>query len=103
MKSPSKASEKVVTDFRTLASHAQELLSATASFSGENVTAAREKLTESLRDATDQIKEAQEFALEQGKLAAQSADAFVREKPWQSIAGAFIAGLLLGALSGGRR
>ena len=102
--SPGQASDKVISDFRSLAVHAQDLLRATASFSGDGVSAAREKLMESIKDAGDQIKEAQEFAMDQTRRAAQATDNFVHARPWQSIAAALLVGMLLGAVSaGGRR
>jgi ElaB/YqjD/DUF883 family membrane-anchored ribosome-binding protein len=101
--SPGKASDKVISDFRTLASHAQELLAATATYSGDGVNQAREKLMDSLKDVTEQMKEYQDYAFDQTKKAAEAADTFVHDRPWQSIAAAFLAGLFVGAISGGRR
>src|ERR1043166_2413013 len=101
---PGQARDKIVSDFRSLASHAQDLLQATASYSGDGVAAARERLLESLDEARDQLKEAQEYAIDQTRRAIKTADEVVHEKPWQSIAGAFLVGMLLGAISaGGRR
>jgi ElaB/YqjD/DUF883 family membrane-anchored ribosome-binding protein len=101
---PGQARDKIVSDFRSLATHAQDLLQATASYSGDNVAAAREKLLESLADAREQMKEAQDYAIDQTRRAMKLSDEFVHERPWQSIAGAFLVGMLLGAISaGGRR
>ncbi len=102
--SPAQARDNIVSDFRSLAAHAQELLTATASFSGEGVNQAREKLLASLQDAGAQLESARDYALDQSRRAAKVADEFVHEKPWQAIAGALLVGLLLGAISaGGRR
>ena len=101
---PGQAKDNIISDFRSLAAHAQELLQATASYSGEGVASAREKLLESLDDAREQFKEAQDYAFDQGRRAMKVADEFAHEKPWQAIAGAFLVGMLLGAVSaGGRR
>jgi len=43
---PGQARDKIISDFRSLATHAQDLLQATASYSGDGVTAARERLLE---------------------------------------------------------
>lgn len=96
--------DKIISDFRSLATHAQDLLQATASLSGDNVAAARERLLESLDQARKQLQQAQHYAIDQTRRAAEVTDAFVRARPWQSIAGAFVIGMLLGAISaGGRR
>ena len=100
---PGQARDKIVSDFRSLATHAQDLLQATASYSGDGVAAARERLLETLGDARDQMKGAQEYAIDQTRRAAKATDEFVHERPWQSIAGAFLVGMLLGAISAGRR
>ncbi len=100
---PGQARDKIVSDFRSLATHAQDLLQATASYSGDGVAAAREKLLDSLSDAREQLKEAQDYAMDQARRAMKSTDDFVHEKPWQSIAGAFLVGMLLGAISAGGR
>ncbi|HZP13199.1 MAG TPA: DUF883 family protein [Nevskiaceae bacterium] len=101
---PGQARDKILSDFKSLATHAQDLLHATASYSGDGVTAARERLLESLDEARDQLREAQEYAIDQTRRAMKVTDEFVHEKPWQSIAGAFLVGMLLGAISaGGRR
>jgi ElaB/YqjD/DUF883 family membrane-anchored ribosome-binding protein len=101
MADPIKARDKVISDFHSLAIHAQELLKATASASGDGVEQARERLLQSLRDAGDQFNEARNYAMDQTKRAMHATDSLVHEKPWQAIAAALLVGLFLGALSGG--
>jgi ElaB/YqjD/DUF883 family membrane-anchored ribosome-binding protein len=101
--SPGKARENLMSDFQSLATHAQDLLRATASASGEGVEQARARLLQSLRQAGDQMGEYRDYAMTEARRAMKATDDLVHEKPWQAIAGALLVGLMLGALSAGGR
>jgi ElaB/YqjD/DUF883 family membrane-anchored ribosome-binding protein len=104
METTSEAREKLVSDFRSLASHAEELMKATSSLSGDSIVAMREKLNDSLRTAKQQIWNMEAQTLDQARRALVSTDRYVHEKPWQAIGAALLVGLFLGAVgTGGRR
>ena len=89
------ASEKLVTDFRTLVSDAEELARATAAQTGEKITLLRSRVEEEAAAIKPRLERA-EAAVKQ---AAGRTDAYVRSNAW-AVAGAaagigLIAGLLL--------
>ncbi len=88
---------------RDLASHAEELLHNTAAISGEGIAALRNKLTESLRIAREQIGSAQSYAMDRGKQAVSATDSYVHEKPWQALAIAALFGVMIGFMSSSSR
>jgi ElaB/YqjD/DUF883 family membrane-anchored ribosome-binding protein len=91
--------EKIIADTKVLVADVEELLKATASLTGERVTAARVRLQAALIDAKDTI------ALN-ARHVAQATDSYVHEHPWKSVgvtAGAAAGiGLLVGLLIGRR-
>lgn len=105
MEATAEAREKLVSDFRMLATHAEELMKATSSLSGDTVVAMREKLNDSLRNAKQQLWNMEAQTLDQARKALVTTDRYVHEKPWQAIGAALLVGLFLGAFgsSGGRR
>ncbi len=96
------ARDKLVADFKALASDSEELLRATANQTGERVTAARARIEESLRATKDKISELQGDAVERARAAARATDELVHENPWQSVAIGAAVGFFLGWLSGRR-
>jgi len=92
--------EKLMEDLKVVAQDVEELLRATANQTGERVAAARARAEESLRSAKMRLSEAGDEAAAHARAAADAADDYVRDNPWQAIgiaAGvAFIIGLLLG-------
>lgn len=97
------AGDRLVEDFRTLAGHAEELMKATSSLSGESIVALRERLNDSLRSAKQQLWNVEAQALGQARQAIVTTDRYVHEKPWQAIGAALLVGLFLGAVGTGRR
>lgn len=90
------ARERFAADLQALSDHAQELLQATSTVSGESIAAAREQLQESLNLAGEHLTRLQNEAAERGRRVAEQADSYVHENPWQSIAIGMVAGLALG-------
>jgi ElaB/YqjD/DUF883 family membrane-anchored ribosome-binding protein len=92
-------SEKLVHDARILVTDVEELLKATATQSGEKVTAARARLQAGLDNAKETVSL-------QTRQAVQATDHFVHENPWKAAgisAGAAAGiGLLIGLLLGKR-
>ena len=90
--------EKLMEDLRVVVSDAEELLKATASQTGDRISAARAKASESLQVAKARLAEAQATVVEKVKVVAKSTDDYVHEKPWQSVGIAAAVGLVIGAL-----
>jgi ElaB/YqjD/DUF883 family membrane-anchored ribosome-binding protein len=87
---------KLGRDLRTLVADADELLKATADAPGEKIDAARARAARSLQGLRDRISAAERDVIDHTR----SADRYVHENPWRSIAMtggiAFLAGLLVG-------
>lgn len=90
--------EKLMDDLKVVIADAEELLKATASQTGERISAARAKAEESLRVARVRLADAQAALVERTKIAAKATDDYVHENPWKAVGIAAVAGLLLGAL-----
>jgi ElaB/YqjD/DUF883 family membrane-anchored ribosome-binding protein len=89
---------KLMEDLRTVFVDVEELLKATASQTGERITAARAKAEESLKVAKARLAEVQSVVAAQTKAAAKAADDYVRANPWQAVGISAAVGLILGML-----
>jgi ElaB/YqjD/DUF883 family membrane-anchored ribosome-binding protein len=87
--------EKLVTDVKVLATDIEELLKATASQTGETITATRARAEAALAHARDVVTV-------QGRQAAETTDQLVRQNPWKAAGIAATVGVLLGLLLGRR-
>lgn len=87
-------------DVRTLVKDAQALLTAAASLTGEKAEEVRNRGMRALDAALVRAQEAHASALVAGKEMAASADVYVKENPWRSIAAAAGVGLLVGVILG---
>ncbi len=96
------ARQKLTDDFKALYSDTEELLRATATQTGERVSAARARVEERLREARTTAAEMSDDLIARTKAAAESADRTVRAHPWESIAVAAGIGFLLGMLTARR-
>jgi ElaB/YqjD/DUF883 family membrane-anchored ribosome-binding protein len=94
------ATQKLVTDLKILAADAEELVKATAAQTGDRIVEARGKIQQSVADLKPRLAQAQAALTENAKMAANSADTMVRDKPWAAIGVAAGVGLLLGLLIG---
>jgi ElaB/YqjD/DUF883 family membrane-anchored ribosome-binding protein len=90
--------EKLAQDLRVVISDAEELLRATASQAGEKVSAARERIQESLRHAKLKLADVEEMLIDKGKLAARATDEYVHDHPWRAVGIAAGIGLIIGML-----
>ncbi|MGH7830756.1 MAG: DUF883 family protein [Candidatus Binatia bacterium] len=90
--------DKLVSDFKVLLGDAEELLKVTASQAGERVTAARQRIEQSLQDGKRTLAETEDFIADKSREAARAADAYVRENPWNAVGIAAGIGLVLGLL-----
>ncbi|WP_151448977.1 DUF883 family protein [Lacisediminimonas profundi] len=85
-------------DFGTLLRDAQDLFREATSATGAKADDLRARGMALLDEAGGKAKELQAAAIEAGKELADSADGYVRKNPWQAVAVAAGAGLLIGVL-----
>jgi ElaB/YqjD/DUF883 family membrane-anchored ribosome-binding protein len=99
---PHVSKEKLAQDLKIVIADAEELLRATASQAGEKVSAAREKIQESLRVAKVKLAEVEDLMIDRTKQAARATDEFVHDHPWKAVGIAAGVGLIIGLLIGRR-
>ena len=90
--------EKLIQDLQLVVTDAEELLRATAGQAGEKVSAARERIQDSLEAARARLVVAQEAALEKTREAARATDEYVNDNPWRAVGIAAGVGLVVGLL-----
>lgn len=88
------------TDVKTLVKDAQALLTAAAALTGEKAEELRARGMEMLDAAMGKAGQVQGQALVKGKELAHTADVYVKDNPWRTIAAAAGVGLLLGVILG---
>lgn len=90
--------DKLVADLKMVISDAEELLLATAAQAGEKASAARARITESLKVAKEKLAIAEDIALDKAKAAARATDDYVHENPWAAVGIGAAVGLVVGML-----
>jgi ElaB/YqjD/DUF883 family membrane-anchored ribosome-binding protein len=90
--------DKLVSDLKTLIGDAEELLKATTNQAGEKVTAARQKIEQSLIEGKKALADAEKIVIKKSKEYADVADDYVHENPWSAVGVAAGVGLILGLL-----
>lgn len=90
--------EKVANSLRELMAGTEELLRSTASYTGEEVERARQRLKGQLENARNLAGSWESTAAERYRYVADATDEYVHENTWKSIGIAALAGLLVGAL-----
>lgn len=98
MKSKAVSADKLMEDLRLVVTDAEELLRATAGFTGEKAAEARERAAESIDAAKARIAQAGYTAAERTRAAAKATDDYVHENPWTAIGIAAAVGVVLGML-----
>ena len=88
------STDRLVSDLKTVARDAEDLLKASAGEVGEKAHEVRARLTA----AVERAKESCEHLQEKAVAGAKAADKVVRDNPYQSIGIAFGVGLLIGVL-----
>lgn len=92
------SSQKLMDDLSAVVADAEELLKATASQTGERISAVRARAEESVKVAKSRLAETQEELMDQAKVIAKEADAYMHENPWKAAGIAAAVGLLVGAI-----
>lgn len=87
-------------DMKALVKDAQSLLSAAASLTGNKADELRERGMELLDEALGKASKYQGQAMVKGKELAHTADVYVKDNPWRTVAVAAGVGLLLGVILG---
>jgi len=94
--------DRLVSDLKTLVADAEELLRATASQAGDKIAVARQKIEQSLIEGKKALADAEKNLVQKSKEAADVADDYVRENPWNAIGIAAGIGLVIGLLIRGK-
>ncbi|SEI45175.1 YqjD family protein [Achromobacter sp. NFACC18-2] len=81
---------------RDLISGTEDLLRSTASYSGTEIEAARDKLKQQLDAARDHARGWERAAWNRAREVSHATDEYVHENAWKSIAGAALIGVLAG-------
>ncbi|ARP86177.1 DUF883 family protein [Bordetella genomosp. 9] len=97
--------EKVATSLRELMSGTEELLRSTASYTGEEIDRARQRLKGQLESARSLAGTWESNAAERYRRVSSATDDYVHENAWKTIGVAALVGALIGAwlASGDRR
>lgn len=90
----------VQTDVKTLVKDAQTLLQAAAALTGEKAEEMRGRGMHLLDVALGKASQVQGQAIVKGKELAHTADVYVKDNPWRTIAAAAGVGLLVGVILG---
>lgn len=90
--------EKLMQDLQLVVSDAEELLRMTASQAGEKVSAARERIQDSVAAARAHLVVAQEAMIEKTRQAARATDEYVHDNPWRAVGIGAGVGLVVGML-----
>lgn len=96
------ASQKLVSDLKTLATDTQDLIKATAEQSGEKIAVAREKARVGLAHAQANMAAAQTALAERAKEAARVTHDYVHEHPWSTVGAAALLAFAIGYIAGRR-
>lgn len=87
-------------DVKTLVKDAQALLTAAAALTGEKAEEMRARGMQLLDVAMGKASQVQGQAVVKGKELAHTADVYVKDNPWRTIAAAAGVGLLVGVILG---
>jgi ElaB/YqjD/DUF883 family membrane-anchored ribosome-binding protein len=90
--------QKLIADLKLVIADAEELLRASASQTGAQMAAMRERIQASLENAKQRLGAAGESTMDTAKVAATATDKYVRDNPWQAVGIAAAAGVVLGLL-----
>lgn len=99
---PDVAKDKLIADFKVMVADAEELLKVTAGQAGDKVAVAREKISESLQEAKQQLSRMEKVAIDRTNQAAKATCDYVQEHPWQAVGIAAGVGLVIGLMIGRR-
>ena len=96
------STRKLMDDLRTVGSDAEALLSATAHDASDRAREARDRATGSVEQARRRLEDLEKDLKNRAKAAADDANRYVRDNPWQSLGVAAAVGVVIGLLLGRR-
>ncbi|CAG4895904.1 DUF883 family protein [Paraburkholderia gardini] len=91
--------QKIVEDLRVLVTDSEEMLRLATAVSGEGVDALRERLRTHVDSLQLALGDAQSVAKQRYRVAADNADRYVRDNPWEAVGIGAGIGFLLGVLA----
>jgi ElaB/YqjD/DUF883 family membrane-anchored ribosome-binding protein len=92
------SSENFKRDFGGTLDDAEELVRMTADQTGEQVTAARKKIMQSISQARQELSRMQMQATDTARRAAYGVDDYVHTHPWKTLGFAALIGVVVGLL-----
>ena len=93
-----KSFDKLAGDFRSVVTDVEELLKATAGQTGDQLSSARDRVADSLKQIRTELESAERTAAAKAKHAAAEVDQYAHENPWQAIAVAASIGFVIGVV-----
>jgi len=97
-----KSKDDIARDLRSLVDEGQKLLAGSSSMTAERFQQAFSIFRNRLSDAQSKVVDIAGAATDRGREYARAADDYVHDNPWPAIAGAGIAGLLVGLMCSNR-
>jgi len=95
---PENAREKLVDEFATVLSEAEEMLKRASTETGDKARDLRSQIETKLLRAKLSLQELEGQAVDRAKAAARATDDYVHDKPWQAIGIAAVVGVVVGLL-----
>ena len=92
------AEENFIESVRESLDNAERLLREAADASGDKASELRERAMQALDSTRGGLHDAQDVVVERGRRAARATDDYIHDKPWQAVAAAGLAGLVIGVL-----
>lgn len=89
---------RLLEDLQAVVRDAEELLTATATQTGERVSALRARAEDSLQQAKAHIADTQEELLQGARDAAAATENYIKKNPWQTLGIAVGVGVVIGLL-----
>ena len=93
---------RIEQDLKAVIADAEELLHATATQAGDQFTALRERIQDTLYRAKVKLAQAEGAVIDGTKEVARAADDYVDDHPWRAVGIAAGVGLVIGLLIGRR-
>jgi len=93
-----RAKDQLASDFGTLLSDAEDLLRSTATYSGDAVNSARDKLKGTLDHVKGRVTDAHRVVAGKFDAAASATDTYVHDNPWKLAGVAAAVGFVIGVL-----
>lgn len=89
-------SDQLVDEFKALMADAEALIDATDGHADDVIKSIRSKALKTLADAKESVAKFEGVITDKAKAAAESADDFVHDNPWESVGLAAGVGLIIG-------